>query len=90
MANLMRAKESAERDLIDSGLRYVIIRNAILRNLPAGQQDLAVLVQGETAYGVVSRAGLGRLTRECIESTECDNQIFHAVDPDMQPPGTSR
>lgn len=90
MANLMRAKESAERDLMDSGLKYIIIRNAILRNLPAGQQDRAVLVPGETAYGVVSRAGLGRLTRECIESTECDNRIFHAVDPDMQPPGTPR
>jgi hypothetical protein len=39
---------------------------------------------------VVSRAGLGRLTRECIESTECDNRIFHAVDPDMQPPERPR
>lgn len=83
MAQLMRAKESAERDLIDSGMTYTIIRNAILRNLPAGQDDLAVLVPGDTAYGVVSRTGLGRLTRECIESTECDNRIFHAVDPDM-------
>jgi uncharacterized protein YbjT (DUF2867 family) len=90
MGNLMRAKESAERDLIDSGLRYVIIRNAILRNLAPGQDDLAVLVPGETAYGVVSRAGLGRLTRECIESTECDNRIFHAVDPSMQPPEMPR
>jgi uncharacterized protein YbjT (DUF2867 family) len=86
MAQLMRAKESAERDLIDSGMTYTIIRNAILRNLPAGQDDLAVLVPGETAYGMVSRTGLGRLTRECIESAECDNGIFHAVDPGMQPP----
>jgi uncharacterized protein YbjT (DUF2867 family) len=90
MGDLMRAKESAERDLIDSGLRYVIIRNAILRNLPAGQPDRAVLMPGETAYGVVSRTGLGRLTRECIESTECDNRIFHAVDPGMQPPERAR
>jgi uncharacterized protein YbjT (DUF2867 family) len=86
MAQLMQAKESAERDLIDSGMTYTIIRNAILRNLPAGQDDLAVLVPGETAYGMVSRTGLGRLTRECIESAECDNGIFHAVDPGMQPP----
>jgi uncharacterized protein YbjT (DUF2867 family) len=90
MAQLMRAKETAERDLIDSGITYTIIRNAILRNLPAGQDDLAVLVPGETAYGMVSRTGLGRLTRECIESTECDNGIFHAVDPGMQAPESTR
>lgn len=86
MGALFRAKEVAERELVDSGVKWTIIRNAILRDLPSGARDGARLVAGETAYGVVSREGLGRLTRECIGNPACENRIFHAVDAGLSPP----
>lgn len=90
MSDLFRAKEIAEGELIDSGVTYTIIRNAILRDLPAGVRDGAELVPGETAYGAVSRQGLGRLTRECIGNPACENRIFHAVDAGLAAPGPAR
>lgn len=90
MSAVFRAKEVAERELIDSGVTYTIIRNAILRDLPPGARDGAELVPGETGYGVVSRTGLARLTRECIGNAACENRIFHAVDAGMAAPRTSR
>jgi uncharacterized protein YbjT (DUF2867 family) len=90
MSAVFRAKESAERDLIDSGVTWTIIRNAILRDLPPGARDQAQLVPGETGYGVVSREGLGRLTRECVGNSACENCIFHAVDAGLSPPRPGR
>jgi uncharacterized protein YbjT (DUF2867 family) len=86
MSEVFRAKEVAERELIDSGVTWTIIRNAILRDLPPGVRDGARLLPGETGYGVVSRTGLARLTRECIGNEACRNRIFHAVDAGLTPP----
>lgn len=83
MRALFVAKESAERDLIDSGITYTIIRNAVLRNLPAGARSSAKLYEDETKFGAVSRRGLAQLTAECIDSDACANRIFHAVDEGM-------
>lgn len=83
MRALFVAKESAERDLIGSGITYTIIRNAVLRDQPAGSSDKAKLYADETKFGAVSRRGLARLTAECIDSDACANRIFHAVDDGM-------
>jgi uncharacterized protein YbjT (DUF2867 family) len=83
MRALFTAKESAERDVIQSGITYTIIRNAVLRDLPAGARDGAKLYEDETKFGVVSRRGLAHLTAECIDSETCANRIFHAVDEGM-------
>ncbi len=83
MRALFTAKESAERDVIESGVTYTIIRNAVLRDLPAGVRDGAKLYEDETKFGVVSRRGLAHLTAECIDSDACANKIFHAVDEGM-------
>jgi uncharacterized protein YbjT (DUF2867 family) len=83
MRALFVAKESAERDVIESGITYTIIRNAVLRDLPAGARSSAKLYEDETKFGAVSRRGLAQLTAECIDSDVCANKIFHAVDEGM-------
>ena len=80
---LFVAKEAGENALIDSGLNYTIIRNAILRDLPAGAPDGARLFEDERKFGVVSRRGLARLTLECIDNPGCARKVFHAVDDGM-------
>lgn len=84
MRALFVAKESAERDVIESGITYTIIRNAVLRDLPAGARSSAKLYEDETKFGAVSRRGLAQLTAECIDSDVCANKIFHAVDEGMR------
>jgi uncharacterized protein YbjT (DUF2867 family) len=83
MSPLLQYKGSAEQALIDSGVSYTIIRNAILRDLPPGTVDHARLVEDQHAFGPVSREGLARLTRECVDNPACSRRIFHAVDGAM-------
>ena len=83
MSPLMQSKGSAEQALIDSGVSYTIIRNAILRDLPPGTVDHASLTEDQHAFGPVSREGLARLTRECVDNPACSRRIFHAVDGTM-------
>jgi uncharacterized protein YbjT (DUF2867 family) len=80
---LLNYKGAAEQALIDSGVSYTIIRNAILRDLPPGAVDGARLFPDQHKFGPVSREGLARLTRECIDNPDCDRRIFHAVDEAM-------
>ena len=82
-SSLFRYKKAAEDALIDSGLTYTIIRNAVLRDLPPTAPERARLSEDQLSFGVVSRRGLARLTRECIASAACANRIFHAADPGM-------
>ena len=86
MSRLFAAKQVGEEAVIASGVRYTIIRNAVLRNLPPDVPDGARLIADEMAFGTVSRRGLGRLTLECIDNPGCSNRIFHAVDPGMGMP----
>jgi uncharacterized protein YbjT (DUF2867 family) len=86
MSKLFAAKQVGEDAVIASGVRYTIIRNAVLRNLPPDAADGARLIADEMAFGTVSRRGLGRLTLECIDNPACSNRIFHAVDPGMASP----
>jgi uncharacterized protein YbjT (DUF2867 family) len=90
MRALFAAKGVAEQSLIDSGVPYTIIRNAVLRDLAPDARDGAELVPGDTAFGVVTRRGLARLTRECLRSTACENQVFHAIDKGYALPGAAR
>lgn len=77
---LFPAKEVAERALIDSGVTYTIIRNAVLRDPLPQAPERARLSEDQTTFGVVSRRGLARLTLECIDQARCANRIFHAID----------
>jgi uncharacterized protein YbjT (DUF2867 family) len=83
MSPLLQYKGAAEQDLIASGVTYTIIRNAVLRDLPAGTTDGARLYEDQHKFGPVSREGLARLTRECVDNPTCANRIFHAVDEGM-------
>ena len=80
MKDTLAAKEAGERALMDSGLTYTIIRNAML--LPDGTPATgkAQLYLGENKFGGVTRADLARLTLDCIDNTACTNKIYHAVD----------
>lgn len=82
-ARLFRYKEAAERAVRGSGVPYTIIRNAVLRELAPGQPDRARLVEDPRDFGVVSRRGLARLTRECLGADACLDRTFHAHDPGM-------
>lgn len=82
-ARLFRYKEAAERAVRASGVPYTIIRNAVLRDLAPGQPDRARLVEDPRDFGVVSRRGLARLTRECLGADACLDRTFHANDPGM-------
>jgi len=81
---LLQAKEAAEQALRQSGVPFTIIRNAVLHELNPGQMDLAHRVSDPSAWGVVSRRGLARLTRECINNSACQNKTFTAIDPGMR------
>ena len=87
MRRLFEAKQAGEDAVMASGLDWTIIRNAVLRNIPADAADGARLHADESKFGAVSRRGLGRLTLECIDNPACSRQIFHAVDDGMPVPG---
>jgi uncharacterized protein YbjT (DUF2867 family) len=87
MRRLFEAKQAGEDAVMASGADWTIIRNAVLRNIPAEASDGARLFDDETKFGAVSRRGLGRLTLECIDNPACSRKIFHAVDEGMPVPG---
>jgi uncharacterized protein YbjT (DUF2867 family) len=84
MSRLFAAKKAGEDAFIATGIGYTIIRNAVLRDLPAGAEDRARLYDDPLKFGTVSRRGLGRLTRECVDNPACRNKIFTAVDETME------
>jgi uncharacterized protein YbjT (DUF2867 family) len=87
MRRLFEAKQAGEDAVIASGVDWTIIRNAVLRSIPADAPDGARLFDDETKFGAVSRRGLGRLTLECLDNPGCSRKIFHAVDAGMPVPG---
>jgi uncharacterized protein YbjT (DUF2867 family) len=84
MSRLFAAKKAGEDAFIGTGIGYTIIRNAVLRDLPPGAEDRARLYDDPLKFGTVSRRGLGRLTRECVDNPACRNKIFTAVDETME------
>ncbi|MCB2106412.1 MAG: NAD(P)H-binding protein [Rhodobacteraceae bacterium] len=87
MKPTLMAKDAGEKHLMASGVTYTIIRNAVLRNSKPGDVDGAKLTEDQSAFGAVTRVGLGRLTAECIGNPDCANKIFHAVDPGVHAGG---
>jgi len=81
---LFVSKEAAEKSVRDSGITYTIIRNAVLRPLPAGQDDRAELLEDPLTFGAVSREGVARLTVQCFRDPRCPNRTFHAIDRGIQ------
>ena len=84
MSALMVEKTAGEKALIDSGVPYTIIRNAILLRHGTPATGNAELFEGEDRYGAVTRADLGRLTAYCMDNEACLNKIYHAVDPTLE------
>jgi uncharacterized protein YbjT (DUF2867 family) len=90
MAEVLTAKDVAERELIASGVPYTIIRNAVLRNDAPGATERAELTTDQRRFGAVTRSGLGRLTADCALKADCLGRIFHAVDPQVALPAATR
>jgi uncharacterized protein YbjT (DUF2867 family) len=90
MAPVLDAKAAGEKHVMDSGVTYTIIRNAILRNAKPGDADYAKLVEDKTKFGMVTRTELARLTADCIGNKACANKIYTAVDETMGLPAELR
>ncbi len=90
MAAVLDAKSAGEKHVMDSGVPYTIIRNAILRNAKPGDADNAKLSEDQTKFGMVTRTELARLTAECIGNKACTNKIYHAIDEAMGLPAELR
>ncbi|MFL2771497.1 MAG: NAD(P)H-binding protein [Rhodospirillaceae bacterium] len=87
MAGTITAKDHGERHLIESGAPYTIIRNLVLLPHEVKESGAAELTTDQSARGVVTRDGVARLTLECMDNSDCINEIFHAIDPDVKRPG---
>ena len=74
------AKTIAETILTESGVPYAIIRNMTLLPLETRESGNAKLTRDHGTIGPVTRDGLARLTMECLDNTDCINEIFHATD----------
>ena len=78
------AKTVAEKILTESGVPYTIIRNMTLLPLETRESGNAKLTWDHGAIGPVTRDGLARLTLECLDNSDCINEIFHAIDLDAE------
>lgn len=79
----IEAKSVAEDILVDSGVPYTIIRHLTLLQMTYSESGAARLSDDTTTVGPVTRDGLARLTLECLDAPRCMNQIFHAVDDEV-------
>jgi uncharacterized protein YbjT (DUF2867 family) len=78
--NVMLEKTEAERLLKDSGIRYTIIRNGLIKLDGTPATGTAELSGDETTMGTVTRPDLAALTLQCLGNESCMNKTFHAVD----------
>lgn len=74
-------KEKAEQYLIDSGLRYTIIRPGGLKSEPATGNG--ILTTNYKVAGSIHRADVAQLTCQCLMSETAKNQVLSAIDRDM-------
>jgi uncharacterized protein YbjT (DUF2867 family) len=80
------SKTVAEQIVAGSGVPYTIIRHLTLLPMEVKESGRARLSKDRTAVGAVTRDGLARLTRECLDNPDCLNVVFHAVDEDVALP----
>ncbi len=84
------SKTVAEEIVVASGVPYTIIRHLTLLPMELKESGQAKLTKDRTAVGAVTRDGLARLTRECLDNPACMNVIFHAVDEKVALPDRVR
>jgi uncharacterized protein YbjT (DUF2867 family) len=84
------SKTIAEEILIASGVPYTIVRHLTLLPMEIKESGQAKLSKDRKTVGAVTRDGLARLTRECVDKAECMNVIFHAVDEKVALPDRIR
>lgn len=87
MGPTITAKDYGERHLMESGAPYTIIRNLVLLPAEIKESGAAMITTNQLKRGVVTRDGLARLTMECLDNADCINEIYHAVDEEVNPPG---
>ena len=78
LAPVLVEKEKAERHLIDSGLKWTIIRPGFLNDKPRDKQGM--LTQKTSVVGTISRADVARLVVESIGSEPTFGAIYSAID----------
>lgn len=84
------SKTVAEGILLASGVPYTIIRHLTLLPAQFRESGQAKLSRDHRVVGAVTRDGLARLTRECLDNPGCINVIFHAVDEQLVVPDRVR
>jgi uncharacterized protein YbjT (DUF2867 family) len=77
---VMQEKTQAERLLKDSGIRYTIIRNGVIKLDGTPATGTAELTEDKTTMGTVTRLDLAALTMHCLGNESCMNKTFHAID----------
>ncbi len=78
LSQVLVAKEKAERHLIDSGLKWTIIRPGFLNDKPRDKQG--ILTQKSSTLGMISRAEVARLVAESIGSEATFGMIYSAIE----------
>jgi uncharacterized protein YbjT (DUF2867 family) len=84
------SKTVAEEVVIASGVPYTIIRHLTLLPMQFKESGQARLSKDRSVVGAVTRDGLARLTRECLDNPSCMNVVFHAVDEQVVVPDRVR
>jgi nucleoside-diphosphate-sugar epimerase len=74
-------KEKAEQHLIDSGLRYIIIRPGGLKSEPATGNG--ILTENYRVAGTIHRVDVARLACQCVWNEKADFKILSAIDRNM-------
>jgi len=81
----MLERETAERELIASGVPYTIVRTGGV--LDGDAVSGKGYLSEEPKLGATTRAELARMTAECVGAAKCINKIFHGVDDTQKVPG---
>ncbi|NND37097.1 MAG: SDR family oxidoreductase [Gammaproteobacteria bacterium] len=71
-------KEKSERHLIDSGLKWTIMRPGVLKDDPATGKG--ILTQDTSVLGMINRAELARLIGDAIGNEETFGRIYTAIE----------
>lgn len=79
LGEVIRLKTLAENHLIESGLRYTILRPGGMNDDPAS--GAAIRSEDHSLMGVITRADLARLVVQCLDDESTIGRIYHAVDP---------
>lgn len=79
LRKVMPLKEAAEKHLIESGLKYTIVRpGGLLARAPEGK---SVLTEDASKFSWMIRADLGKLVADTIYDPATVNKIYTAFDP---------